>query len=224
MNLRANRPGWLGWLTIAAASFAILSVCPAAAHPHVWMTVTVSPKFDEAGRFLSVREKWYFDYDYSSIVGSQLDQNSDGVFSVEELIATISPGGLLGWIGEKDWLTTLTVAGQKVANGPVTDISVGVADGRLVVAFTVALQEPQPAKLGAEIDVFDREVYYDVQFDNPDIEAPTAPASCRVAPRPKDDLDPVAVMIIKKLGLKADAAAINDPATGFSVRVTVNCT
>jgi ABC-type uncharacterized transport system substrate-binding protein len=196
---------------------------PAAAHPHVWMTVTVAPKFDDAGRFTSVHEKWYFDYDYSLLIGSQLDANGDGAFSVEELIATISPGGLLGWIGEKNWLTLFTVAGQQVPRGGVSDISVGVVESKLVVEFTVALPEPQPIKLAAEVDVFDPEVYYDVQFDRPDIEAPTAPAACTIAARPKDDLDPFAVMMIKRLGLPSDPKVLNDPAVGFSVRVMLNC-
>ena len=215
--------GRLGRLSMLAALFMLLAIPTTAAHPHVWMTVTVEPKFDNVGLLTAVHEKWYFDYDYSLLVGSQLDQNDDGVFSIDELIATISPGGLLGWIGEKNWLTLLTVAGQKVPNGNVTDISVGVVNSKLVVEFTVALPEPARAELGAEVDVFDQEVYYDVRFDSPDVVALTAPTACRVVARPKDDLDPVAVMLIKKLGLPADPTVLNDPATGFTVRVTINC-
>jgi ABC-type uncharacterized transport system substrate-binding protein len=213
-----------GVLAALSATIAMATLAsPAAAHPHVWMTVTVAPTFDADGRFASVHEKWFFDYDYSLLIGSQLDADGDGQFSVDELVATISPGGLLGWIGEKNWLTLLTVGGQQIPRGAVSNISVGVVESRLTVEFTLALPEPQPVKLGAEVDVFDPEVYYDVQFDRPDIEAPTAPASCTVAARPKDELDPFAVMMIKRLGLPSDPKVLNDPAVGFTVRVMLNC-
>jgi ABC-type uncharacterized transport system substrate-binding protein len=209
----------LAMLPVALCVFAT----PAAAHPHVWMTVTVAPTFDASGRLASVHEKWFFDYDYSLLVGSQLDANGDGQFSVEELIMTISSGGLLGWIAEKNYLTLFTVGGKQVPNGAVTGISVGVVDARLTVEFNVALPEPQLVKLGAEVDIFDPEVYYDVQFDKPDVTPVAAPASCSVVPRPKDELDPFAVMVIKRLGLPADPKIMNDPAVGFTVRVAITC-
>ncbi len=211
------------WLPALAMLGALGGAGPAGAHPHVWMTVKVAPAFDAEGRFASVHEKWFFDYDYSTIVGGQLDGDGDGVFTVDELIKVISPGGPLDWIPQKNWLTLLTIAGKKVAPGPAHDISVGVVDSKLVVEFTLPLTEPQVVKLGAEVDVFDAEVYYDVQFEGPGIETPTKPASCTVAPREKDDLDPVAVMIIKRLGLPADPKVTNDPAVGFNARVTINC-
>jgi len=195
----------------------------AAAHPHVWFTVTVAPAFDDAGRLASVHEKWYFDYDYSILVGSQLDQNGDGVFSVDELVKTLTGDGVLAWILNKDFFTLLTVGGQRVGHGPAEQVSVGVISAKLVVEFTLPLADPQVPKQGAEIDVFDPEVYYDVQFDHPDVMVASAPPSCSIGPRPKDDLDPIAVMLIRRLGLPANPQVLNDPATGFTVRVEVNC-
>ena len=223
MTNRGHERRPFGWLAVLTAVCGIAAAAPASAHPHVWFTVTVAPAFDDAGRFASVHEKWYFDYDYSLLIGSQLDQNGDGVFSVDELIKTLTGDGPLAWILGKDFFTLLTVAGQKIDHGPAQDISVGVIDAKLVVEFTLPLAEPQAAAKGAEIDVFDPEVYYDVQFDHPDVVAPTAPASCTVGARPKDDLDPIAVMLIKRLGLPASPQVLNDPATGFTVRVEINC-
>src|SRR5262249_46728573 len=117
----------------------------------------------------------------------------------------------------------LTIGGQRVGHGPAQDVSVGVTNAKLVVEFTLPLAEPQVPKQGAEIDVFDPEVYYDVQFDHPDVMPANAPASCTIGARPKDDLDPIAVMLIKRLGLPANPQVLNDPATGFTVRVEVNC-
>jgi hypothetical protein len=49
------------------------------------------------------------------------------------------------------------------------------------------------------------------------------PASCQAARRQQPNLDPVAVMIIRKLGLSADPAVISDPAAGYAVRVAIDC-
>jgi ABC-type uncharacterized transport system substrate-binding protein len=222
MNLLALKAALRSLAILAGLSLGGAST-PVGAHPHVWFTVTVAPTFDDAQRLSAVHEKWYFDYDYSLLVGSQLDQNGDGTFSVDELIKTLTGDGVLSWILNKDFFTLLTVGGQKVGHGPAQDLSVGVADAKLVVEFTLPLAEPQVPAQGAEIDVFDPEVYYDVQFDHPDIVASTAPASCSVAARPKDNLDPIAVMLIKRLGLPASPQVLNDPATGFTVRVEISC-
>ncbi len=213
----------LGGLAIIAGLSALAVATPAAAHPHVWFTVTVAPTFDEASRLSSVHEKWYFDYDYSLLIGPQLDQNGDGTFSVDELVKTLTGDGVLSWVLNKDFFTLLTVGGQKVEHGPAQDVSVGVTESKLVVEFTLPLADPQVPTQGAEIDVFDPEVYYDVQFDHPDVVATTAPPSCTVGARPKDDLDPIAVMLIKRLGLPASPQVLNDPATGFTVRVEISC-
>ncbi|MFO1185623.1 MAG: DUF1007 family protein [Bauldia sp.] len=213
----------IGVRAVLAAMLGAIAPAPVTAHPHVWFTVGVEPIFDSGGRLSSVHEKWLFDYDYSLIVGSQLDQNDDGVFSVEELLAVIGPNGILSWIIQKDYLTLLRIGGEKVAPGPAENISVGVIDSKLTVEFTLPLSARDAPRFEAEVDVFDPEVYYDVQFDRPAVIAPTAPARCSVGARAKDDLDPVAVMIIKKLGLSADPRVLNDPALGFTVRVAIAC-
>jgi ABC-type uncharacterized transport system substrate-binding protein len=222
MNLPALKAG-LRSLAILAGLCIGGASAPAVAHPHVWFTVTVAPTFDDAHRLSSVHQKWYFDYDYSLLVGSQLDQNGDGTFSVDELIKTLTGDGALSWILNKDFFTLVTVGGQKVGHGPAQDVSVGVTDAKLVVEFTLPLAEPQVATLGAGIDVFDPEFYYDIEFDYPDVEAPTAPATCQVAVRERDNLDPVAIMIIRKLGLTADPRVLSDPAAGYAVRVAIDC-
>jgi ABC-type uncharacterized transport system substrate-binding protein len=215
-NIAASRPVWASIL----AALGILSAwTPAAAHPHVWITALVEPQFDEAGRWTAVREKWAFDYDYSAIVGPQLDQDGDG--AVDPTV--LADGGALSWIISKDFLTRLTIAGREVARGQPTSLSIGVVGAKLLIEFTLPIAEPQVITLGAGVDVFDPEVYYDVAFDYPDIESPTAPRSCVVDRRQQPNLDPTAVMLIRRLGLSVDPAILGDPATGFAVRVAIDC-
>src|SRR5262245_38351687 len=153
------------------AALAALGATPVAAHPHVWVTVLIAPIFDDGGRWTAVREKWWFDYDYSLVVQPQLDQDGDGAVDA----TVLGDGGPLAWILSKDFLTRLTVAGREVPRGHPQSLSIGVVAAKLVIEFTLPLAEPQVITLGAGVDVFDPEVYYDVAFAYPDIEATAAP-------------------------------------------------
>src|SRR5262245_11118885 len=100
---------------------------PAGAHPEVTVKATLAPEFDATRRLAAVHEKWVFDYFYSAMVGPLLDRNGDGVFDVQELVATLGAQGPLGWIVEQDYLTRLTIAGREVPHSQATAITVGVA-------------------------------------------------------------------------------------------------
>jgi ABC-type uncharacterized transport system substrate-binding protein len=208
-------------LSALAATF--LAAHPAIAHPHVFPVVTITVQFDDAGRFSGVHEKWSFDYDYSGVVKSTIDKDGDGSASPDELTAALGMDGVLSWLALGDYMTRLTLGGRPVARGEVKDPDVKFYAGKLLIEFTVPLKEPQPATLGAGVDVFDAEFYYDVEFDYPDVEATGTPASCQVTRREKDNLDPVAIMIIRKLGLTADPKVLSDPASGYAVRVAIDC-
>ncbi len=210
-----------------AASLAALALIgsagSAAAHPHVFPVVTVTVLFDGAGRFTGVHEKWSFDYDYSATIKSTADKDGDGSLSDEELVKSLGEDGVLSWLPGGDYMTRLTIGGRPVARGEAQDVKPTAYAGKVLIEFTLPLKEPQAVTLGAGVDVFDPEFYFDIEFDYPDVEAPTAPAKCTVARREKENLDPVAVMIIKRLGLPADPKVLADPAAGYAVRIAIDC-
>jgi ABC-type uncharacterized transport system substrate-binding protein len=183
----------------------------------------VSPAFDERGRLASVREKWVFDYDYSTLIGPRLDQNGDGAFTGEELMSHLGEGGILSWILNANYFTRITLGGEPVEFGPAENLSVGVIEAALTVEFTLPLLDP-PTIIGeAGVDVFDPDFYYDISFGSPGVEPANAPASCTVGRREGDNLDPVAVLLLRRLGLAANPAVINDPAAGYTLRVAIEC-
>jgi ABC-type uncharacterized transport system substrate-binding protein len=206
----------------APAAVAVLSG-PASAHPHVFPTVTVTALFDDAGRFSGVHQKWSFDYDYSGVVKQSSDDDRDGSVTQEELVKAMGQDGVLSWLPGANYFTRLTFAGRPIAPAESRDVEAKLFAGKLIIEFTLPIAEPQVVTLGAGIDVFDPEFYYDIEFDYPDVEAPAAPATCQVARREKDNLDPVAVMLIRKLGLTADPKMLSDPAAGYAVRVAIDC-
>jgi ABC-type uncharacterized transport system substrate-binding protein len=151
------------------------------AHPDVWVNNRITVVFDGAGRLAEVGEKWAFDYAFSILAGKLIDANENGSFDVEELVAAISPSGLLGWLGQKDYLTRLTVAGLTIPHAQVPGLAIGIVDGKLTIEFAVPMDQPQPVPYGAGIDVFDETYYYG--FEYAPVQAVGAPASCRVDQR-----------------------------------------
>jgi ABC-type uncharacterized transport system substrate-binding protein len=179
-------------LGAAVAGFAALvGSGPAGAHPHAWIDATVAPIFDEAGRFTAVRETWWFDYEYSLVVSRLLDPDGDGRLSIDELVSAIGEGGVLSWIASGDYLTRATIAGREVPPGAAATITVGIADARLVVDFTLPLTEPQVVTRGAGVDVFDRDLTFGIRFAEPAIDGSTAPRACKVDRWWAPDADPL---------------------------------
>ncbi len=222
----AGRTSWR-WTAVGVlfAAFAAdgASTTSAVAHPHVFPLVEATALFDEAGRFAGVWEKWRFDTEFSVPIKLSLDENQDGDISDAEIAKSLAPHGVLVWIVGADYFTRLTVAGRQVAHAPPRDVSVTFRSGQMLVEFTLPLKEPAAVVLGAGFDVFDPEFYFDFEFEHPDVATEDKPANCAVAIRDKANVDPVAAMLIRMLGLKTDPAVIADPAAGYSVRVAIDC-
>jgi ABC-type uncharacterized transport system substrate-binding protein len=198
----------------------LLTAMPAAAHPHVFPIVKITALFDEAGRFSGAHVSWVFDYDFSAIAKEEADTDKGGYVDDMELAAYTER--YLGWVPMSDYMTRITVEGRPVARKPVEDYAVKFFAAQLYIDFTVPLETPVAVKT-AGIDVFDPEFYYDFEFGYPDFDAVNQPAACIVDRREAAAFDPVAVMIIKKLGLPVDPSLIDDPATGYNVRIAISC-
>src|SRR5690606_6177417 len=67
----------LGAVVLAGAS-------PAAAHPHVWVTVETTVLY-QGGAITGLQHKWTFDDMYTAMAIQGLDTNGDGTYSREEL-------------------------------------------------------------------------------------------------------------------------------------------
>ncbi|HYD15318.1 MAG TPA: DUF1007 family protein, partial [Hyphomicrobium sp.] len=61
------------WLLAIAVAFA-LSTAPAAAHPHVWVTVETTVLYD-GGKITGLQHKWTFDDMYTAMAIQGLDAN-----------------------------------------------------------------------------------------------------------------------------------------------------
>jgi ABC-type uncharacterized transport system substrate-binding protein len=153
----------------------------AAAHPHVFLTQTVSIVFDR-GAITALDHVWYFDEFYTAMAVEGLDKNKDGVYSRDELqeLAKVNIEGLR----EFNYYTFAKLAGADLKLGMVTDYWLEHANGVLALHFRVPLDQPVLGEAkGFEFSVYDPT--YFVAFDYKDDKAirisEAAPKACRAS-------------------------------------------
>lgn len=86
----------LRWIfAVSALAMAAALAGPAAAHPHVWVTVETTVVYD-GGQVTGLQHKWTFDDMYTAMAIQGLDANGDGTYSREELaeLAQVNMDGL----------------------------------------------------------------------------------------------------------------------------------
>jgi ABC-type uncharacterized transport system substrate-binding protein len=208
---------------------------PAIAHPHVWIDARLAVVFDEAGRLTAVREHWALDSNFTLIeVSPYVDGNQNGTLEPAEVDRAIAY--YMAWINENHYFTRIMVDGT-VVKFDNSKPAATFADGFFSVDAELHLVEPVAITESAAIDVFDREIYYDIDFPregaakpgsratpdaplvNDAIVAIDPPAGCRVGRRPPEMLDPMAVALLRRLGFSAP----NDAAAGFPTRAVILC-
>jgi ABC-type uncharacterized transport system substrate-binding protein len=115
------------------------TAAPAAAHPHVWITVETT-LLHEKGAFIGFRHKWTFDEFYTAMAIEGLDKNKDGKYDRQELaeLAKINMDGLK----EFSFFTFPTLAGQPLKTGEARDYWLEHNDGVLSLHFTLPLAKP----------------------------------------------------------------------------------
>lgn len=165
----------------AAVGVAVVlgTVPPASAHPHVWIDARTEVIFDERQRVKALRLFWRFDEFYSLFSIEGLDKNGDGRVDAEELrpLAEVNITSLKDY----RYFTYVTVAGEDVPYGPVTDYRSAYDDGILSLEFVIPLETPMdPVVSELRFVSYDPTFYIAIE---PALEAPVglrdAPPHCR---------------------------------------------
>ncbi len=174
-------------LTAFLAIFAISSG-PAAAHPHVWVSMTSELLYAPDGTLKGVRHAWTFDDMFSIFATQGLEAKKKGEFTREELapLAKVNVESLK----EYDFFTYATANGKKIEFNEPTDGYYLLYDPKeavLTLHFELPLKSPVKAT-DLNIEVFDREYFVDFSFADKDpIKLAGAPAQCKlVVGKPKE--------------------------------------
>jgi ABC-type uncharacterized transport system substrate-binding protein len=175
MNLR------LPALLVACLAMLAIVTGPAAAHPHVWVTVKSELLYAPDGTLKGVRHAWTFDDMFSVFATQGLEAKKKGEFTREELapLAKVNVESLK----EYDFFTYATANGQKIDFNEPLDGYYLLFDPKesvLTLHFELPLKSPMKTK-DLSIEVFDREYFVDFSLAEKDpIKLAGAPAQCKL--------------------------------------------
>ena len=169
---------------LLVAFFAMIAATtgPAAAHPHVWVTVKSELLYAPDGTLKGVRHAWTFDDMFSTFATQGLEAKKKGEFTREELapLAKVNVESLK----EYDFFTYATADGKKIEfNEPIDGyyLVFNPKDTELTLHFELPLKSPVKAK-DVNIEVFDREYFVDFSLaDKEPIKLADAPTACKLS-------------------------------------------
>jgi ABC-type uncharacterized transport system substrate-binding protein len=169
---------------LLTALFAMIATTagPAAAHPHVWVTVKSELLYAPDGTLKGVRHAWTFDDMFSTFATQGLEAKKKGEFTREELapLAKVNVESLK----EYDFFTYATESGKKIEfNEPLEGYYL-VFDPKqteLTLHFELPLKAPVKTK-NVNIEVYDREYFVDFSLaEKEPIRLAGAPAQCKLS-------------------------------------------
>jgi ABC-type uncharacterized transport system substrate-binding protein len=174
--------GMIGHFRIlAAALLMILIAGPAAAHPHVWVTMKSALIFGADGSITGVRHAWRFDDMYSAFAVQGLEQKKKGEFTTQELepLAKVNVESLK----EYDFFTYAKANGKDVefVDPKEYHLEFDPKDTVLTLYFILPLKAPLKTK-ALELEVFDPSYFVDFALDEKDpVSLEKAPNGCKLS-------------------------------------------
>ena len=162
---------------IALATLVIAG--PAAAHPHVWITMQSELVYAPDGSVTGIRHHWAFDDMFSAFATQGVEAKEKGKFSREELAPLAKTN--VESLKEYGYFTFATADGKKAPlKDPLPDYWADYKDSIVTLHFTLPFEKPVKAKL-LKIDIYDATIFVDFAFakEKP-VTLAGAPAGCKL--------------------------------------------
>lgn len=174
---------------LAGAVLLTLLATPADAHPHVWVQVRDTFRFDDQGRIQAIVSRWWLDDVYTASALAGLDHNRDGVYSTAELAPLRKE--MRSSFSEHSYFTFLTSDGQPIHFGRGADLSLAVDATFLMVELELPLAEPiDPRRSRVELRSLDESYFVAIDLvpEDPVHLEGGVPTSCHaVVESPSED-------------------------------------
>ena len=173
MAMRIRRCGALAMMA------ALAMAGPAAAHPHVWVTVKSQIVFDAAGKVAAIRHAWTFDEMYSAFQTQGLSK--DGKRATKADMAALAKLQA-EQLAEFDFFTVAKAGGRKQAYATPTEVSLEEGEDKLVtLRFTLPLKQAASAGRAFALQVYDPTYFVSFEYDKAGaVTLEAAPAGCTV--------------------------------------------
>lgn len=214
---------WIPSLGALVLAFAV-SLTPAAAHPHVWVTVETTVVYD-GGSITGLQHRWTFDDMYTAMAIQGLDANGDGQYSREEL-AELTKVNIDG-LKEFGYFTVAKLGDAKLTAKDPIDSYLEYKDGFLTLIFTLPLEKPVLADApNFNFSVFDESFFiaFDFGKDNPVKLGAGAPAGCEAhVGIPENELQELQKLNESFGGQLTAGDANQGMGMGYAKTVTLGC-
>jgi len=163
---------------LAALTYTAFAL-PAAAHPHVWVTMQSELVYARDGNITGIRHHWAFDDMFTAFAVQGIASKEKGKFTRAELepMAKVNIESLK----EYKYFTYATADGK---NAPFSDPLPGYwldyKNAVLILNFTLPFKQPVKAKL-LKIEIYDPTIFVDFEFaKKTPVHLVGAPANCKL--------------------------------------------
>jgi ABC-type uncharacterized transport system substrate-binding protein len=160
---------------LASVGFAL----PAAAHPHVWVTMTSELVYAPDGSVTGIRHHWAFDDMFSAFATQGIPSKVKGQFSREELAPLAQTN--IDSLKEYKYFNYATADGKKAPFAdPLPGYWLDYKDSILILNFTLPFRHPVKAKL-LRVEIYDPTIFVDFEFaKGKPVKLDGAPAGCKL--------------------------------------------
>lgn len=151
---------------------------PAAAHPHVWTTVTSELVYAPDGSVTGIRHHWTFDDMFTAFAVQGLQGKEKGKFTREELAPLAKTN--IESLKEFRYFTFATADGKKASFAePLPDYWLDYKDAVLTLNFTLPFKQPVRAK-DIRVEIYDPNYFvaFTLAKEMP-VHLVGAPAACK---------------------------------------------
>lgn len=165
-------------LSLVLLLAAALLPAAARAHPHAWIDLVVTVRFDDSRRAVALEQEWRFDPLYTVVALQDLGTEAGAANAPERLQAFAAKA--IANLREYDYFTRVRSGGAAVDIATVTEFSGSLDGNRLLMTFVTPFSGPVALKEPMRYAVYDPTYYIEMLHADASgaIRLSTAPPDC----------------------------------------------
>ena len=206
---------------LLAALACMVFALPAAAHPHVWVTMQSELVYAPDGSLTGIRHRWAFDDMFSAFATQGIAAKQKGKFNRAELAPLAKTN--IESLKEYKYFTYATADGKKAPfSDPRPPYWLDYKNSILILNFVLPFKHPVKAK-SLKIEIYDPTIFVDFEFaKQTPVHLVGAPAACKLDVELPHDITAAQSQKLGEAFFNSLSASQNWGAQ-FANKILVNC-
>lgn len=199
----------------------LLALGDARAHPHAWMDIETTLRFDDSGHVTAMAQRWTFDPIYSAILMEEMRGMTPGGTDEDRLQALADQ--MMSNIRNFSYLTHFEQGDEAFSGSSVEDVTLTIGEReRLRLSFDLLLEAPRAVdRQPLRYRIYDPVYYIDMSHGSADaVDVGDAARPCRVG---VEAPEPDAAQIARASAVDIGSAQAQGLGRHFAERVSVFC-